>query len=240
MAQAVTFLKGVIAHRHLAFAGKCDIKDDSWIFESVPNPMNPLFQSLSHICRIMKRLAERFLSIMADDDRYPPQHFSKSSTNKRSMGRKSKEKPTRRHQAHFYDPNRPNDTESSLEEVGVAELERHHTESLNRVEEAEAALAKERKRMEQLELRRKEVEAKEERQRVQVDEAAGLTSRQKNRRLYEKAVARVEGTALRRIEELERRFAHSDKIFELREGRRNMSVDEQRGDEAAEKEMKDQ
>ena len=200
--------------------------------------MNPPFQNISHIWRIMNRLAERLRSIMADDDRHPRKQFSKPSTDRRNVGRKTKEKPARRHQRHFYDPSRPDDAEWSSDDVGLAELERHQNDTLNRVEEAEAAVAKERKRIEQLELRRKEVKAREEQRRMQLDEAAGLTPRKKNRLLYEKAVARVEGTALCRIEELERRFAHSDKIFELREARRNITTDEQREGEAAEKEMK--
>ncbi len=153
------------------------------------------------------------------------------------MGKKTKERPTRRLQRHFYDPSRPDDAESASDDPGLAELDRHQNDSLNRVEEAEAALAKERKRIEQLEIRRKEVQAKEEQRRMQLEEAARLTPREKNRRLYERAVARVEGTALRKVEELERRFAHSDKVLELQEARWNMNANEQRESEAAEEEM---
>lgn len=199
--------------------------------------MNPFSQRFSHTWCIMNRLAERFRSIMADDGRHSRKQSSKASTDRRHKGRKTKEKPTRHHQRHFYDPSRPDDAGWSSDDVGLAELERHQNDALNRVEEAEAALAKEQKRIEQLEIRRKQTEAKEEQRKVQLDEAAGLSPRERNRRLYEKAVARVEGTALRRIEELERRFAHSDKVFELREARQNMSTDEQREREAAEKEM---
>lgn len=175
----------------------------------------------------MNRLLRLVQNTMRDNDRRPPSKSSTSRKGKRNAERKSQGKPTRRHQTHFYDPDAPDHTESSSEELGLADLDRHQTDTLNRVEEAEAALAKERKRIEQLELRRKEMEAKDEQRRMQQDDDAGLSPRDKNRRAYERAVARVERKALRKIEELERRFAHSDKVFELKMAREDMVADEE-------------
>lgn len=111
---------------------------------------------------------------------------------------------------------------SSSDDLRSEDLDRRHMETLTRIEDAEAALAKERKRIEQLELRRKEVEAREEQRRIGQDDDAGLSPREKNRKGYERAVARVERIALRKIEELERRFAYSDKVFELSMARQEM------------------
>jgi hypothetical protein len=167
-----------------------------------------------------------------ENDKHPPSKSSRIRRGERTAGMKTNGKSAARHPTHFYDPNGPNETESSSDEEALIGLSRRENDTLGRIENAEASLAKERKRVEQLEIRRKEAEAREEQRRRQQIEEASLTPREKNRRVYEKAVARVERNALRKIEELDRRFAHSDKVFELQLARQNREVDEQRQQEA--------
>ena len=183
----------------------------------------------------MDRLLRLVHDTMPDNNRRTPSKSSKLKQDRRKGGKKSQETAIQRHQTHFYDPEAADNIESSADEVGLPDIHRRHKDTLDRVQEAEAALAKERKRIEQLELRRKEVEANEEQRRMQQDDDARLSPREKNRRAYERAVNRVERRALRRIEELERRFAHSDKIFELQTTRQEMGANE-REDEASQKE----
>jgi hypothetical protein len=185
----------------------------------------------------MHRLLELIRSIMVDSGGNSRSNPSKSKGSNQDARRKTKRKRTSRHQTHFYDPDRPENTLSSSDYLGLGELGRRQTETLTRIKDAEAALAKERKRIEQLEYRRREAETREEQRRLQHDEDAGLSPREKNRKEFDRAVARVERNALRKIEELERRFAHSDKVFELNLARHDMEEIEQREREAAEKEM---
>ncbi len=182
----------------------------------------------------MNRLSELIRTIMADSDMQPPPTSSRSRGKKRGVRIENKETPPRRHQTHFYDPNAPEVAELSSNELGLAELDRHQIDTLNRIEDTEAALAKERKRAEQLEFRRKEIEAREEQRRMQKDEDAGRSPREKNRRAFEREVARVERNAQRKVEGLERRFAHSDKVFEWNMARQDMEADEQGEQGAAE------
>jgi hypothetical protein len=185
----------------------------------------------------MNRLLELIRNIMVDGGGNPQSKPSKSKGSKRDARRKTKRKRTSRHQTHFYDPDRPENTLSSSDDLGLGELDRRQTDTVTRIEDAEAALAKERKRIEQLEYRRREAESREEQRRLQHDADAGLSPREKNRKAFDRAVARVERNALRKIEELERRFAHSDKVFELNLARQDMEENEQREREAAEKKM---
>ena len=179
----------------------------------------------------MNHVSNLIRAIVPHGDKDSLSERSKVKEGKRKAGRKTKKKPPRRHQTYFYDPDVPDDTGSSSDDLGLADLDRRQTDTLNRVDDAEAALAKERKRMEQLEVRRQEVEAKEERRRMEQDDAAERSPRQKNRRAYERAVARVEKNALRKIEELDRRFAHSDKVFELIMARETESYDQEAAEE---------
>jgi ribosomal protein S30 len=183
----------------------------------------------------MNRLLRLVHDTKPDDNRRTLSKSSKSKQDRRAGESKSQEKTIQRHQTHFYDPEGAENIESSSDEVGLPSIHRRQKDTLDRVQDAEAALAKERKRMEQLELRRKEVEANEEQRHMQPDDEAHLSPREKNRRAYERAVNRVERRALRRIEELERRFAHSDKIFELQNARQEMEANE-RKDKTSQKE----
>jgi hypothetical protein len=164
----------------------------------------------------MNRLVDAVRNIAAESN--GKVHSKPSSSRirepKRKGERKSNKKPTNPHQTHFYDPHAPEESSSS-DGPGLSELNRRHTDTMTRIEEAEAALAKERKRIEQLELRKKDVEARGEQRRNQQDDDAGLSPREKNRGAFEREVAKVQRNAKRKIEELERRFAHSDKVFEL-------------------------
>lgn len=173
---------------------------------------------------------------MVDSGGNPLPKPSKSKGSKRDARRKTKRKRTSRHLTHFYDPDIPENTLSSSDDLGSGELDRRQTDTLTRIEDAEAALAKERKRIEQLEYRRREAETREEQRRLQHDGDAGLSPREKNRKAFDRAVARVERNALRKKEGLERRFAHSDKVFELNLARQDME-NEQRERGAAGKEM---
>jgi hypothetical protein len=85
--------------------------------------------------------------------------------------------------------------------MSPAEVYRLQENTLTRIENPEAALAKERKRIEQLKFRRKEAEDREDQRQTQQEENPGLPPREKNGRAYERAVARVERNALRKIEE---------------------------------------
>jgi hypothetical protein len=186
----------------------------------------------------MNRLLRLVHDTMPDNNRRVTSKSSKLKQDRRNGGRKSQEKAIQRHQTHFYDPEAADNMESSSDEVGLPDIHRRQKDTLDRVQEAEAALAKERKRIEQLELRRKEFEASEEQRRMQQDDDARLSPREKNRRAYERAVSRVERRALRRKEELDRRFAHSDKIFELQNARQEMEATK-RKEETSQKEAND-
>jgi hypothetical protein len=188
----------------------------------------------------MNRLLRLVHDTMPDSNRRPPSKSSTPLKAKRYGGRKSREQASQRHQTHFYDPEAPDNIDSSSDETGLADIHRRQKDTLDRVQEAEAALAKERKRIEQLELRRNEVEAKEEQRRMQQVDNVGLSPREKNRRAYERAVTRVERRGLRKIEELERRFAHSDKVFELQVARQELEAKEEKKEMTPEKEVKDQ
>lgn len=186
----------------------------------------------------MSRLLKVMQNIMVDNDRRPTSNSQRSRGSKRGTGSRTRKRPSGRLQTHFYDPHAPEGTGSSSDELDLMDLDRRQADTLRRIEDAEAALAKERKRIEQLEIRRREFETRKEHQRTQQNEDAGLPPREKNRRAFEKAVARVERNAMHKIEELERRFAHSDKLFELNMARGGMpDIHERREQEAAEREM---
>lgn len=157
-------------------------------------------------------------NLLADHERLPPSKKSKSKSGKHNTtrGKRPNLKPPRRHATHFYDPETGEIVESSSDEQGLSELNRKRADTLTRIEGAEAALAKERKRVEQLETRERDAQAREQRQRAQRDEEGNMSPRDRNRCAFERAVAKVERRALEEIEELERRFAHSDKIFEIK------------------------
>lgn len=188
----------------------------------------------------MNILLKLIRAMMADSDERPWSKSSRPNGGRRHTRRKTKENSRGGYPTHFYDPDAPDNRESSTDDLGLADLDRRQTDTLTRIEDAEATLAKERKRIEQLELRREEAEAREEQRRAQQDEDAILSPREKNRRAFERAVGRVERNAQRKIEELERRFAHSDKVFELSMARQEANQDEQRQREATEKELEAQ
>jgi ribosomal protein S30 len=184
----------------------------------------------------MNRLSDLLRSLLNDKDRTRQSKPKSRSRSEKDNGMKTKRRRSRRHQSHFYNPDMPNKADSSSDGPEISELVRRQTETLTRIEDAEAALAKERKRVEQLEHRRREVEVNEEQHRIQRDEHASLSPREKNRRAYEKAVARVDRSALRKIEELERRFAYIDKVLEMRAARQEREADKWRERETGDKE----
>lgn len=191
----------------------------------------------------MSRLVKAMRNMVVDDDRRAPSSSQRPRGSKRGTDSRTRNRPNGRLQTHFYDPHAPEITSSSSDELDLTELDRCLADTLRRVEDAEAALAKERKRIEQIETRRREFEAKKEYRRTQQNEDAGLSPREKNRKAFEKEVARVQRNAMHKIEELERRFAHSDKLFELNMARGDMpdadmpDADGRREQKAAGREM---
>ena len=187
----------------------------------------------------MSRLLEAIRTVFTDSHSHAPSKSSRSGGGKR-ISRRKIEKYNERHQVHFYDPNGPDEMASSSDDLASADLDRRQTETFTRIDDAEAALAKERKRIEHLKLRRTEAEAREKQRRVREDEYADLSPRERNRWEYERAVSRVERNALRKIEELERRFAYSDKVFELSMARQELEAAEQMEREAVGEEQEGQ
>jgi hypothetical protein len=171
----------------------------------------------------MNRLLEMLRGSQSEKYRHSESKSSRptAGSGRSSNRRRGRRRTSNRDTHHFYDPNRPDEVRSSSEGIGPSDIEQEQTDTMTRIEEAEAALAKERKRIEQLEHRRQEIEAREGQRRAQQDQYSGLSPREKNRKAYETEVARVERKALRKIEELDRRFAHSDKLFELSHAKQN-------------------
>lgn len=176
----------------------------------------------------MNRFVDLVAGLMTDKDRRAKAKSSRLGQRKHDRGPKVKKRSTGHQQSHFFDPNAPNEADSSSDHSGFSELASRETDAWTRIEIAEADLAKERKRIEQLEQRRREAEESKERRRIEREEDADLAPRERNRKAYERAVARVEKKALRKIEELDRRFAHSDKQFEMKLAREEMETDERR------------
>lgn len=174
----------------------------------------------------MNRIVELIRASVTHKDKQPQSKTSKSGGCKRNSGKKSSSRRAGTSQTHFYDPDAREQEGSSSDEMSPAEVYRLQEDTVARIENAEAALAKERKRIEQLEFRRKEAEDREDQRQTQQEEDPGLSPRDKNRRAYERAVARVERNALRKIEELERRFAHSDKVFEMKTAGQGAAINE--------------
>lgn len=174
----------------------------------------------------MSRLLEVIRIAITSSTRNAPSKSSRPGGHKLNSKRKTK-KYKAPHQVHFYDPNGTDEMASSSDDLTSVDLDRRQKETFTRIDDAEAALAKERKRIEHLNMRRKEAETREEQRRIQLDEYADLSPRERNRLEYERAVSRVERNALRKIEELERKFAYSDKVYELSMARQELETAEQ-------------
>lgn len=177
----------------------------------------------------MNRILEMFGAFATEMNKHPSSKSSKGRSSRKNLrGRKRND----RGPVHFYDPDVPDSREPSPDGMEFSELKRRQAETWARIEELEAPLAREKKRAEQLEYRRRDCDARERQRREQQKEEPFLSPRDKNRKAFEREVARVERDALNAREALERRFAHSDKLFELRMARQGMESNEQREREA--------
>lgn len=148
--------------------------------------------------------------------RKPASHSTRTSMSRRKGGNGNGRSANTRQQIHFHDPDNQGLNASSSEDLSPSDLDRRQVKAMASVEDAEAVLAKERKRVEHLGFQKQELKNRDEERLARQDETAQLSPRERNHVQYQRAISRVERRALREIEHLERRFAYSDKLFEMR------------------------
>lgn len=186
----------------------------------------------------MNRILDMFGAFAAEMDKHPSSKSSKLRSSKRQA---RSGKANDRGPLHFSDPDAAESRESSTDDLGLPQLKQKQAETWARIEELEAPLAREMKRWEQLQKRRENYVARKKKRRKQQDEEPFLTPRAKNRRAYERELARVERDALNAKEALDRRFAQSDKLLELKVARQATELNnEQRQREAVPSEVRQQ
>lgn len=177
-----------------------------------PNPATPG----EKLFAIMNRILDIFGAFAAEMDK----HFSSKSSKLKSSKRHARSgKGNDKEPLHFYDPDAPKSREESTGDLRLSKLKRKQADTWARIEGLEGILAREKKREEQPGKHIANCKAEQSEMRRQQDDEPFLTDRDRNCRAYEKELAGVQRDTLSATQALYRRFAHSDKVMELKMAR---------------------